>query len=114
MAQSERADAPLLPYTGKEYLDSLDDGREVWLERLGAARELLRAASSDPESNKKLLHQLASQPAFEQFQQLAKVLDTACEPVQLGHDHGPDLPFVNQLQHALNTRPVGLCGLQSR
>jgi 4-hydroxyphenylacetate 3-monooxygenase len=23
--------APVLPYTGKEYLDSLDDGREVWL-----------------------------------------------------------------------------------
>ena len=40
---------------------------EVWLESLGAARELLRAASSDPESNKTLLHQLASQPAFEQF-----------------------------------------------
>ena len=31
MTQSERADAPLLPYTGKEYLDSLDDGREVWI-----------------------------------------------------------------------------------
>ena len=31
MAQSERADARLLPYTGKEYLDSLDDGREVWI-----------------------------------------------------------------------------------
>src|SRR5712692_3948256 len=40
---------------------------EGWLEWLGAARELLRAASSDPESNKKLLHQLASQPAFELF-----------------------------------------------
>jgi hypothetical protein len=23
--------APLLPYTGKEFLDSLDDGREVWI-----------------------------------------------------------------------------------
>ena len=23
--------APLLPYTGKEYLESLDDGREVWI-----------------------------------------------------------------------------------
>jgi len=22
---------PLLPYTGKEFLDSLDDGREVWI-----------------------------------------------------------------------------------
>ncbi len=39
---------------------------EVWLERLGAARELLRAASS-AESNKKLLRQLASKHAFEQF-----------------------------------------------
>ena len=23
--------APLLPYTGKEFLTSLDDGREVWI-----------------------------------------------------------------------------------
>src|SRR6266849_8457486 len=38
-----------------------------WLDWLAAARELLRAASSDPESNKKLLHELASQPAFELF-----------------------------------------------
>ena len=40
---------------------------EVWLEWLGAARELLRASNSDSETNKKLLHQLASEPAFEQF-----------------------------------------------
>jgi precorrin-2 dehydrogenase len=40
---------------------------EVWLEWLGAARELLRASSSGSGSNKMLLHQLASQPAFEQF-----------------------------------------------
>jgi siroheme synthase-like protein len=40
---------------------------EVWLEWLGAARELLRASDSDSETNKKLLHRLASQPAFEQF-----------------------------------------------
>src|SRR5437763_13781010 len=31
MTQSERAAAALLPYTGKEFLDSLDDGREVWI-----------------------------------------------------------------------------------
>src|SRR5947207_11141671 len=31
MAASERAAAALLPYTGKEFLDSLDDGREVWI-----------------------------------------------------------------------------------
>jgi siroheme synthase-like protein len=40
---------------------------EVWLEWLGAARELLRASNSDPETNRKLLPQLASEPAFEQF-----------------------------------------------
>jgi siroheme synthase-like protein len=40
---------------------------EVWLEWLGATRELLRASDSDSETNKKLLHRLASQPAFEQF-----------------------------------------------
>src|SRR5712692_8400204 len=40
---------------------------EVWLEWLGAARELLRASSSASESNKTLLHHLASQPAFERF-----------------------------------------------
>ncbi|MBV9014037.1 MAG: Pyoverdin chromophore biosynthetic protein pvcC, partial [Alphaproteobacteria bacterium] len=31
MAEPDRAAAPLLPYTGKEFLDSLDDGREVWI-----------------------------------------------------------------------------------
>jgi aromatic ring hydroxylase len=31
MTMSAPDGAPLLPYTGKEYLDSLDDGREVWL-----------------------------------------------------------------------------------
>ena len=40
---------------------------EVWLEWLGAARELLRASTSGAESNKTLLHHLASRPAFEQF-----------------------------------------------
>jgi siroheme synthase-like protein len=40
---------------------------EVWLEWLGAAREVLRSSAADPEANKKILHQLASRPAFEQF-----------------------------------------------
>src|SRR5216684_4608214 len=40
---------------------------ETWLEWLGAARELLRAARPAAESNKGLLHHLASQPMFEQF-----------------------------------------------
>ena len=31
MATSVRDGAPSLPYTGKEFLESLDDGREVWI-----------------------------------------------------------------------------------
>jgi len=40
---------------------------EQWLNWLGAAREFLRASSSDPDSTKTLLHQLARRSAFEQF-----------------------------------------------
>lgn len=40
---------------------------EVWLEWLGAARELLRAADGGTESTKQLLHHLASKPMYEQF-----------------------------------------------
>jgi siroheme synthase-like protein len=41
---------------------------EVWLEWLGAARELLRAADGGgTESNKQMLHQLASKPMYERF-----------------------------------------------
>jgi len=40
---------------------------EAWLEWLGAVREILRGSSADSEANKKILHQLASPPAFEQF-----------------------------------------------
>jgi siroheme synthase-like protein len=41
---------------------------EVWLEWLGAARELLRAADGGgTESNKRMLHQLASKPMYERF-----------------------------------------------
>ena len=41
MATSGQDDAPVLPYTGKEFLDSLDDGREVWIygERVGNITE---------------------------------------------------------------------------
>jgi 4-hydroxyphenylacetate 3-monooxygenase len=31
MSEIERESTPLLPYTGKEFIDSLDDGREVWI-----------------------------------------------------------------------------------
>jgi siroheme synthase-like protein len=40
---------------------------EVWLEWLGAARELLRAADNGTESAKQVLHHLASKPMYEQF-----------------------------------------------
>ena len=40
---------------------------EVWLEWLGAARELLRAADGGTESNKQTLQQLASKPMYERF-----------------------------------------------
>jgi len=40
---------------------------EVWLEWLGAARELLRTADGGTESNKEMLHHLASKPMYEKF-----------------------------------------------
>jgi siroheme synthase-like protein len=40
---------------------------EIWLEWLGAARESLRAQSTDPEATKRWLHALASKPMFERF-----------------------------------------------
>ena len=41
---------------------------EVWLEWLGAARELLRASDGGrTDSNKQMLHQLASKPMYERF-----------------------------------------------
>lgn len=40
---------------------------EVWLEWLGAAREALRASSPSPDTARRLLHELASRPMFEQF-----------------------------------------------
>jgi siroheme synthase-like protein len=40
---------------------------EVWLQWLGAAREALRARGPSSESTKKLLHELAGRPMFEEF-----------------------------------------------
>lgn len=42
---------------------------ELWLEWLGAARELLRAGDGSADSKKVLLHHLASEPMFERFVQ---------------------------------------------
>jgi siroheme synthase-like protein len=52
---------------------------EVWLEWLGAARELLRAAEGSTESNKQMLHHLASKPMYERF-----VKEARKEPSQQG------------------------------
>ena len=45
---------------------------ELWLEWLGAARELLRAGDGSADSKKTLLHHLASQPMFKRFLQEAR------------------------------------------
>jgi siroheme synthase-like protein len=45
---------------------------ELWLEWLGAARELLRAGDGSSDSKKVLLHHLASEPMFERFLQEAR------------------------------------------
>ena len=42
---------------------------KLWLEWLGAARELLRARDGSADSKKALLHHLASQPMFRRFLQ---------------------------------------------
>jgi len=45
---------------------------ELWLEWLGAARELLRSGDNSADSKKVLLHHLASEPMFERFLQEAR------------------------------------------
>jgi siroheme synthase-like protein len=52
---------------------------EVWLQWLGAAREVLRASDPRSETTKKLLHELASRPMFEEFLRQA-----ALEPAHRG------------------------------
>jgi siroheme synthase-like protein len=50
---------------------------EHWLEWLGAARETLRAQSTDPETTKHWLHALASRPMFERFLKQATSTDNS-------------------------------------
>jgi siroheme synthase-like protein len=50
---------------------------EHWLEWLGAARETLRAQSTDPEATKHWLHALASRPMFERFLKQATATDNS-------------------------------------
>jgi|SRR5271163_2454501 len=56
----------------KELEKQYDEDYAVWLEWLGATRELLRAGVGGTEGNKALLHHLASREMFERFQQQAK------------------------------------------
>jgi len=56
----------------KEFEAQFGPEYEVWLEWLGAAREALRASSPSSDAAKKLLHELATRPMFEQFVREAK------------------------------------------
>jgi len=58
-ALSQRLRLQLEKQFGPEY--------ELWLEWLGATRELLRAGKGSTDSKKVLLHHLASRPMFERF-----------------------------------------------
>ncbi len=51
----------------KELEDQFGPEYALWLDLLGAAREVLRAQNPDPELTKQWLHLLASQPMFEKF-----------------------------------------------
>ena len=59
----------------KELEEQFGPEYESWLEWLSAAREALRAQSSDPETTKRWLHTLASQPMFERFLEHANATD---------------------------------------
>lgn len=51
----------------KELEEQFGPEYEVWLQWLGAARESLRASGPTSDATRKLLHELASQPMFEEF-----------------------------------------------
>jgi siroheme synthase-like protein len=53
----------------KELEEQFGPEYEYWLDWLGAARETLRAQSTNPEATKHWLHILASKPMFERFLQ---------------------------------------------
>jgi siroheme synthase-like protein len=55
----------------KELEKQYDEDYAVWLDWLGAARELLRAGTGNADSNKALLHHLATREMFERFRQQA-------------------------------------------
>jgi len=51
----------------KQLEDQFGPEYEEWLAQLGEARDKLRSANSDPEQRKRLLHEDASEEAFESF-----------------------------------------------
>ncbi len=59
----------------KELEEQFGPEYESWLEWLGAARETLRAQSTDPEATKRWLHVLASRPMFKRFLEQANAPD---------------------------------------
>ena len=65
----------------KELEDQFGPEYEVWLEWLGASRELLRAADSGKEETKKMLHHLASKPMYERFVKDAHTKSTSRQGV---------------------------------
>ena len=56
----------------KELTEQFGPEYESWLDWLGAAREVLRSQSAEPEATKRWLHLLASRPSFERFLQETK------------------------------------------
>src|SRR5690242_20853913 len=68
IAISTNGKSPALAQRLRQELESqFGPDYELWLEWLGAARELLRAADGGTESTKQMLHHLASKPMYEQF-----------------------------------------------
>jgi siroheme synthase-like protein len=55
----------------KEFEQQFGPEYSAWLEWLGAAREVLRGQTTEPEATKRWLHMLASRPMFEKFMQQA-------------------------------------------
>ena len=61
----------------KELSEQFGPEYESWLDWLGAAREVLRSQSNEPEAIKRWLHLLASRPSFERFLQETTYGDNA-------------------------------------
>lgn len=68
VAISTNGKSPALAQRLRQELESqFGPEYELWLEWLGAAREALRASGPTSDSTRRLLHELASRPMFEQF-----------------------------------------------